>query len=102
MVFQNKSDLLLCKRDGLFWDDLSVFMLLPRWIRRKDFSIRASVAQSVVQLIRNQQVACSSHVTSSKKALEPCDSRAFYRLDKSFIGNKETSAALFCQFTEEK
>ena len=29
--------------------------------------IYASVAQSVVQLIRNQQVACSSHVTSSKK-----------------------------------
>ncbi len=26
----------------------------------------ASVAQSVVQLIRNQQVACSNHVTSSK------------------------------------
>ena len=26
---------------------------------------RAGVAQSVVQLIRNQQVACSSHVTSS-------------------------------------
>ena len=28
-------------------------------------SIFAGVAQSVVQLIRNQQVACSSHVTSS-------------------------------------
>ena len=30
----------------------------------------AGVAQSVVQLIRNQQVVCSSHITSSKnKAL---------------------------------
>ena len=28
----------------------------------------AGVAQSVVQLIRNQQVVCSSHITSSKKA----------------------------------
>ena len=28
----------------------------------------ASVAQSVEQLIRNQQVRCSSHPTSSKKA----------------------------------
>ena len=26
----------------------------------------AGVAQSVVQLIRNQQVVCSSHITSSK------------------------------------
>ena len=31
-------------------------------------NIDASVAQSVEQLIRNQQVACSSHVSSSKKA----------------------------------
>ena len=32
----------------------------------------AGVAQSVVQLIRNQQVVCSSHITSSrKKALAP-------------------------------
>ena len=30
-----------------------------------DRSVYASVAQPVVQLIRNQQVACSSHVTSS-------------------------------------
>ena len=27
----------------------------------------AGVAQSVVQLIRNQQVVCSSHITSSRK-----------------------------------
>ena len=27
----------------------------------------AGVAQSVVQLIRNQQVVCSSHITSSKE-----------------------------------
>ena len=31
----------------------------------------AGVAQSVVQLIRNQQVVCSSHITSSIKALRP-------------------------------
>ena len=31
----------------------------------------AGVAQSVVQLIRNQQVVCSSHITSSK-ALQSC------------------------------
>ena len=30
--------------------------------------IFAGVAQSVVQLIRNQQVVCSSHITSSKNA----------------------------------
>ena len=30
------------------------------------YIVFASVAQSVEQLIRNQQVACSSHVTSSK------------------------------------
>ena len=31
----------------------------------------ASVAQSVVHLTRNEKVACSSQVTSSKKVLEP-------------------------------
>ena len=41
----------------------------------------AGVAQSVVQLIRNQQVVCSSHITSSKKAL------VFYR---SFFLVKKT------------
>ena len=30
----------------------------------------AGVAQSVVQLIRNQQVVCSSHITSSKNKVE--------------------------------
>ena len=30
-------------------------------------TIYACVAQPVVQLIRNEQVACSSHVTSSKR-----------------------------------
>ena len=34
------------------------------WENKRSFY--ASVAQPVVQLIRNQQVACSSHVTSSK------------------------------------
>ena len=35
-----------------------------------DYNIKvAGVAQSVVQLIRNQQVVCSSHITSSKKHL---------------------------------
>ena len=37
----------------------------------------ASVAQSVVQLIRNQQVACSSHVTSSNPKIP---------LNKPFLG----------------
>ena len=33
-----------------------------------DYNIKvAGVAQSVVQLIRNQQVVCSSHITSSKR-----------------------------------
>ena len=33
------------------------------------YNIRvAGVAQSVVQLIRHQQVVCSSHITSSKKS----------------------------------
>ena len=30
----------------------------------------ANVAQSVEQLIRNQQVVCSSHIISSKKTAE--------------------------------
>ena len=35
-----------------------------------DYNIKvAGVAQSVVQLIRNQQVVCSSHITSSRKKL---------------------------------
>ena len=38
----------------------------------------AGVAQSVVQLIRNQQVACSSHVTSFKKAVQ-------HKLSGSFL-----------------
>ncbi len=37
--------------------------------------VYAGVAQSVVQLIRNQQVVCSSHITSSKK---PTHGLAFY------------------------
>ena len=37
----------------------------------------ANVAQSVEQLIRNQQVMCSSHTTSSKKALKSQRFRGF-------------------------
>ena len=37
----------------------------------------ASVAQSVEQLIRNQQVVCSSHIASSKKACNLKDYRLF-------------------------
>ena len=33
--------------------------------------VYAGIAQSVEQLIRNQQVACSSHVSSSKRLLIP-------------------------------
>ena len=42
----------------------------------------AGVAQSVVQLIRNQQVVCSSHITSSKKSTLRLTSFAFYETDK--------------------
>ena len=38
----------------------------------------AGVAQSVVQLIRNQQVVCSSHITSSKKGRRSVGSPAFF------------------------
>ena len=38
----------------------------------------AGIAQSVEQLIRNQQVVCSSHITSSKKLWNEIHSRAFY------------------------
>ena len=34
-------------------------------------AVYAGVAQLVEQLIRNQQVRCSSHPTSSSKPLEP-------------------------------
>ena len=37
----------------------------------------AGVAQSVVQLIRNQQVVCSSHITSSRKKHLPCEQVLF-------------------------
>ena len=37
----------------------------------------AGVAQSVVQLIRNQQVVCSSHITSSKTKREDFMSSLF-------------------------
>ena len=42
----------------------------------------ASVAQSVVQLIRNQQVVCSSHITSSKRRSR-CES--VFLLDGRFL-----------------
>ncbi len=34
------------------------------------FVFHAGIAQSVEQLIRNQQVVCSSHIASSKKPIE--------------------------------
>ena len=37
----------------------------------------AGVAQSVEQLIRNQQVVCSSHITSSKSSVFVIEYRAF-------------------------
>ena len=43
----------------------------------------AGVAQSVVQLIRNQQVVCSSHITSSKSRRRPNRGGAFWVLDAS-------------------
>ena len=38
----------------------------------------AGVAQSVVQLIRNQQVVCSSHITSSIGVASKRMQRQFY------------------------
>ena len=38
----------------------------------------ANVAQSVEQLIRNQQVVCSSHIISSRKQRKSNDFRCFY------------------------
>ena len=48
----------------------------------------ASVAQPVEQLIRNQQVACSSHVTSSKATPPRCGLFVFpkYRKAPAFLG----------------
>ena len=40
------------------------------WYHNQAVKAPASIAQSVEQLIRNQQVVCSSHITSSRK--EPC------------------------------
>ena len=37
----------------------------------------AGIAQSVEQLIRNQQVACSSHVSSSRKTVYHIGKRSF-------------------------
>ena len=44
----------------------------------------ANVAQSVEQLIRNQQVVCSSHIASSKKACNLQDYRLFSLLRDLF------------------
>ena len=38
----------------------------------------ANVAQSVEQLIRNQQVVCSSHIISSRKQRKSNDFRCFH------------------------
>ena len=43
--------------------DFSGFYGYNNWAKEKN----ASVAQSVVHLTRNEKVACSSHVTSSKR-----------------------------------
>ena len=40
--------------------------------------INASIAQSVEQLIRNQQVVCSSHIISSRKQRKSNDFRCFH------------------------
>ena len=46
------------------------FVFYANMVKRKKQKYRAGVAQSVEQLIRNQQVAGSSPVTSSKKTME--------------------------------
>ena len=53
----------------------------------------ASVAQSVVHLTRNEKVACSSHVTSSKKA-QPHRGWAF--LDRDVIRTLKCNSPVDC------
>ena len=43
----------------------------------------AGIAQSVEQLIRNQQVVCSSHIASSKKSLQSQGLQAFFLTQRS-------------------
>ena len=54
----------------------------------------AGVAQSVVQLIRNQQVVCSSHITSSKKALT--SSECFFYVILFFLHARKAIEAGSC------
>ena len=46
-------------------------------MRRESHVAYAGIAQSVEQLIRNQQVACSSHVSSSRNRRKSDDFRRF-------------------------
>ena len=39
-----------------------------------------------LRILRNQQVVCSSHITSSKNALKSADFRAFLRVWRTFRG----------------
>ena len=50
----------------------------------------AGIAQSVEQLIRNQQVVCSSHITSSKKRDTTLSCLSFFLICKE--GEKRESA----------
>ena len=51
-----------------------------------DYNIKvAGVAQSVVQLIRNQQVVCSSHITSSKNPRTSFSGFYFFTLHSSLF-----------------
>ena len=61
----------------------------------------ASVAQPVVQLIRNQQVACSSHVTSSiyKIPLNILFSGIFLFLQSRFSYNTEMALLPYAAYT---
>ena len=61
----------------------------------------ASVAQPVVQLIRNQQVACSSHVTSSiyKIPLNILFSGIFLFLQSRFSYNTEIALLPYAAYT---
>ena len=53
----------------------------------------ATVAQLVEQLIRNQQVVCSSHISSSKKGREIIDFPAFF-----YVKQPRGKAGLFGLF----
>ena len=72
------------------------------YLRYNNFTFQyAGIAQLVEQRIRNAQVACSSHVSSSRKKRPlSVGQEALSRFNKSHIINKNTSAEFYrqCRF----